>query len=118
MSWEVEGTDEFASWFRDLDEEQRKAVVAAVDILAEVGPTLSRPLADTLSGSRIANLKELRVMRDAIRILFVFDPRRTAILLLGGSKAGLWTTWYEWAIPEAERLYRDHLETLRKEGSI
>jgi hypothetical protein len=82
------------------------------------GPSLGRPLVDTLTGSRIANLKELRPRRNDIRILFAFDPRRTAILLLGGSKTNDWNGWYERNIPEAERLYDDYLSELRKEGIL
>lgn len=79
----------------------------------------AQPLVDTLAGSKLANLKELRVHRDGhLRILFVFDPRRTAILLLGGDKTRQWAEWYRWAIPEAERLYDMYLEELRREGLL
>ena len=77
---------------------------------------LDRPLVDTLAGSRLHNLKELRVPSGAIRVLFVFDPRRTAILLLGGDKTDRWREWYERAIPEAERLYADYLKETGQEG--
>jgi len=73
---------------------------------------------DTLEGSRLLNLKELRPKRENIRILFVFDPRRTAILLLGGSKTNDWRGWYERSIPEAERLYGMYLAELREEGLL
>jgi hypothetical protein len=73
---------------------------------------------DSIAGSRIGNLKELRPMSSDIRILFVFDPRRTAILLLGGSKTNDWTGWYKRNIPEAERLYDAYLTELRKEGLL
>ncbi len=87
----------------------------AVDILAEGGPSLGRPFVDTINGSRIANLKELRPKRSDIRILFAFDPRRTAILLLGGSKTNDWQGWYDRNIPIAERLFDVYLAELRKE---
>lgn len=51
-------------------------------------------------------------------MLFAFDPRRTAILLLGGDKTGRWEEWYEEAIPQAEALYAEYLEELRKEGLL
>jgi len=51
-------------------------------------------------------------------VLFAFDPRRKAILLLGGDKTGDWTAWYERAIPRADALYRAHLGELRQEGMI
>jgi hypothetical protein len=74
---------------------------------------------DTLVGSAVPNLKELRTSSGgALRVLFVFDPLRTAILLLGGDKTGKWKQWYEEAIPQAERLYEEHLSELRAEGVI
>lgn len=118
MEWDVEGTDEFRAWFLSLDEAEDEAVTAVINMLIQTGPGLGRPLVGTLTGSRIPNLKELRPKRNNIRILFVFDPRRSAILLLGGSKTGDWQGWYERNIPEAERLYDEYLAELRKEGSL
>lgn len=115
MAWDVEGTDQFDRWYGGLDREETRAVNTAVDFLANSGPGLGRPFVDTIDGSQIANLKELRPKRNDIRILFVFDPRRTAILLIGGSKTNDWHGWYERNIPEAERLYDDYLSELRKE---
>jgi hypothetical protein len=64
-------------------------------------------------------MKELRCgRREAIRVIFAFDPRRTAILLLGGSKAGRWREWYRDAIPQADRLYSTYLAELSREGLI
>jgi hypothetical protein len=74
-----------------------------VDVLSEHGPTLGRPLVDTLSGSKLANLKELRPRQTMIRILFVFDPWRSAILL------------YQQAIPRAEALYEIYLKERAEE---
>lgn len=118
MEWEIEGTDQFNDWYDGLDAAETKAVNTAVDILAEGGPSLGRPFVDTLNGSQIANLKELRPKRNNIRILFVFDLRRTVILLIGGSKADDWQGWYDRNIPEAERLYADYLSELRKDGIL
>lgn len=118
MGWNVETTDQFSEWYASLDGVATKAVNAAVDILGITGPSLGRPLVDTLTGSRLPNLKELRPKRDDIRILFVFDPRRTAILLLGGSKTNDWRGWYQQNIPEAERLYDEYLAELGKEGML
>jgi hypothetical protein len=65
------------------------------------------------------NMKELRVSKGgAIRILFAFDPRRHAILLLGGDKSGQWEAWYRLAIPEADDLYDTHLRELHAEGLL
>lgn len=118
MAWEIEGTDQFKEWFFDLDGADDRAVTAAIEMLEQAGPALGRPMVDTLSGSRLPNLKELRPLRGEIRILFVFDPRRSAILLLGGSKTNDWRGWYTRNIPEAERLYDEYLEEPRKEGFL
>lgn len=120
MLWEIEGTDEFVAWYRELEEAEIDAVNAVVELLEEDGPNLGRPHADTLEGSHIANLKELRPPGRGkfLRILFVFDPRRSAILLLGGNKEGDWSRWYEVAIPEAERLYAIYLAELRSDGVL
>lgn len=118
MPWEVEATDEYATWFNALSEEETQAVIQAVDQLAQDGPVLGRPLVDTIHGSRLSNLKELRPQGRTIRILFVFDPRRVAILLLGGDKRGQWMQWYKAMIPRAERLYDEYLAELRREGLL
>lgn len=115
MAWEIEGTDQFAEWYGGLTRGRRDRVDAAVERLAQYGPALGRPSVDTLSGSSIANLKELRPTR-SIRILLAFDPRRSAILLIGGDKAGDWRGWYERMIPVAEALYEVYLAELRDEG--
>jgi hypothetical protein len=85
-------------------------VAQAVAALREDGPSLGRPLVDRLKGSRIHHLKELRPGskgRSEIRIIFAFDPTRSA-LLLGGDKAGNWERWYRDKVPTAERLYIEY----------
>lgn len=118
--WDIYQTDEVAAWMEDLrrsDPQGAEKVEAAVDVLSEYGPTLGRPLVDTLKASAIANLKELRPRQTTIRVLFVFDPWRSAILLIAGDKAGQWKTWYERAIPQAEELYAVYLkERAEEEG--
>ena len=118
MPWAVEYTDQFEEWWRTLDDAQQEHVLAAVAELEERGPGLGRPLVDTIADSALPNLKELRVPSTGgrrLRVLFAFNPMRTAILLLGGDKTGRWSEWYATAIPEAERLYAEHLEELRRE---
>lgn len=85
-----------------------------MDLLADRGTELGRPYADRIHGSKYHNLKELRTRGPArnIRILFIFDPRRQAVLLLGGDKTGKWEAWYRRAIPEAERQYEKYLDDL------
>jgi hypothetical protein len=110
--WEIRVTNEILAWIKSLDERSRVQVVDAVDRLAEAGPSLGRPLVDKLEGSQVHNLKELRpgsAGRSEIRILFVFDPWRSAILLIGGDKSGDWSGWYRRAIPHAEELYAKYL---------
>jgi hypothetical protein len=116
--WEIYQTDEVAAWMADLrrtDPVAADRVEAAVDVLSEHGPTLGRPLVDTLTGSKIANMKELRPRQTMIRVLFVFDPWRSAILLTAGDKTGQWTVWYERAIPQAEELYAVYLKERTEE---
>jgi hypothetical protein len=114
MPWPVEVTNEFEAWYAGLAETDREAVNAAVDALEERGPGLGRPLVGEIGGSRHGQLKELRI--GTIRILFRFDPRRTAILLIGGDKRGEWKAWYRTAIPVADDLYDAYIADLQNEG--
>jgi hypothetical protein len=101
-------------WFTALikdDLNSATQVAQAVAALREEGPALGRPLVDRIQGSRIHHLKELRpgsAGRSEIRVLFAFDPSRSALLLLGGEKAGNWQRWYRENIPVAERLYLEY----------
>jgi hypothetical protein len=118
-SWNVEITEDFYEWFRSLDESMQDAIRADIEVLERMGPFLGRPYVDSLKGSRHSNLKELRTMhgRRHIRSFFAFDPRRTAILLIGGDKTGD-KGFYERMIGLADRLYDEYLRELRKEGLI
>jgi len=111
--WEIYVTDEVRGWIDSLDERSRTLVVQAIDILADHGPTLGRPLVDHIVHSSIPNLKELRpgsAGRSELRVLFTFDPWRSAILLFGGNKSGDWDRWYRQAIPRAEQLLERYLK--------
>ena len=108
--WDVEFTDEFEAWWDTLTSEEQQAIDAAVRVLEERGPGLGRPLVDTITGSRHANMKELRVA--TARILFAFDPRRSAILLIGGDKRDRWQEFYDEMIPLADKLFDEHLNDL------
>lgn len=116
--WEVEYTDEFGQWWRTLAEAEQEDIAVAVQQLEEQGPALPRPFADTVKGSRHANMKELRPPGSNIRVLFAFDPRRMAILLIGGDKTGRWKAMYEEIIPLADALYDEHLRLLDGEGEL
>ncbi len=115
MAWDVYLTGEVDKWLNDLsvaDPDSYLQVVAGIDVLSEVGPSLGRPLVDRVKGSRLHGMKELRpgsAGRSEIRVLFVFDPWRSAILLVGGDKSGNWSSWYQRAIQRAERLYVEYL---------
>lgn len=95
------------------------ALLVGVKLLRQMGPLLGRPHADTVHGSRHSNMKELRTQHRGrpFRTLFAFDPRRRAILLIGGDKTGD-DRFYERMIPLADRLFDEHLERLRGKGRI
>ena len=109
-------TDEFGSWWDGLSEGEQERIAAAVELLEEHGPCLGRPVVDTLQASRYPNMKELGPRGGHLRVLFAFDPRRTAILLCGGDKSTRWDLWYAEAITPADRLYGQHLEAIADEG--
>ncbi len=117
--WDIEYTDEFGVWWETLDIEQQESLAASVELLRQLGPQLPRPHADTLQNSRHKNMKELRTQHAGrpLRTLFAFDPRRCAILLIGGDKTGD-DRFYERMIPVADDLYDLHLKTLRDEDLI
>jgi len=119
LAWEVEFTDEFSLWWDGLNHVEQDAIDYSVGLLQALGPSLGRPHADTVKNSRHANMKELRVQRGGrpYRIFFAFDPRRAAVLLIGGCKAGD-KRFYDRMIPVADELYDIHVRELRKEGLI
>ena len=119
MSWSIEFTDEFEVWWNSLTEVEQNDVEASVMLLAEYGPNLGRYTVDSVKGSRHTNLKELRTQSkgNPLRAFFAFDPRRTAILLIGGNKQGE-KRFYDRMIPLADDLYDEYLEELKKEGLI
>jgi hypothetical protein len=103
--------EEVEAWYFTLDDDAMAAVTGAIDLLEMEGPTLGRPTVDKVNGSKFHSMKELRPAGTSIRVLFIFDQRRQAILLLGGDKAGNWKTWYDKNIPIAERRYQSWLAT-------
>ncbi|HLL89953.1 MAG TPA: type II toxin-antitoxin system RelE/ParE family toxin [Tepidisphaeraceae bacterium] len=117
--WEVEFTEEFAAWWDTLTEAEQDSVRHSVDLLRRSGPSLGRPHADTVHRSRHRNMKELRTQHGGrpMRTFFAFDPRRTAILLVGGDKTGD-DRFYDRMIPIADTLYDVYLAELEKEGLI
>jgi hypothetical protein len=119
VEWEVEYTDEFEEWWNGLTGEEQEDVRAKVILLRRDGPLLRRPHSDVVASSKHSNMKELIVQYSGnpYRVLYAFDPRRFAILLIGGDKTGD-ERWYKRFVPIADRLYDEHIATLKKEGLI
>jgi hypothetical protein len=119
MAWDVELTDECTTWFEDLVEAEQISVGAVIDLLEVQGPTLPFPYSSGITTSKHTHMRELRISHGGrpYRVLYAFDPIRCAILLLGGEKTGD-DRWYEWAVPQADRLYDEHLDILKREGKI
>lgn len=120
--WEI-NYEHIEDWLDNQDTETVSLVFAALEILQDKGPSLGRPLVDTIVGSSLKNMKELRPASTGsseVRILFAFDPKRQAVMLLAGDKSKgkrgrpKWSGWYRAAIPEAERVYKLHLTDLEK----
>ncbi len=120
-SWDILLTDQVEDWYLTLakeDPDSANLVGAAIDTLAQEGPTLGRPLVDRIKGSEHHHMKELRPGSSGdteIRILFCFDPQRSAILLVAGDKSGQWKEWYTSNIPVADGLYKNHLQELERQ---
>lgn len=116
MSWVV-NVELITDWLAGLDDRSHELVIAALELLAERGPLLGRPLVDTVIGSRHNNMKELRpgsAGRTELRALFAFDPQRVAVILIAGDKQGRWKRWYDENIPIADDRFDAHLQTLTK----
>ena len=111
MSWDIEYTDQFENWWSELTQKEQVAMRQSIEALSVVGPSVGRPTAD-----------ELR--RSSLRVLFAFDPRQCAILLLGGDKSErdtsspTWNDWYRKFVPVADDLYDEYLAELKREGRI
>lgn len=116
MTWDVEYTDEFGDWWTGLGDAERESIAVIVGLLECEGPGLRHPHTSGINGSRHEHMRELRIQHAGrpYRVLFAFDPRRCAILLIGGDKTGK-DRWYEEHVPIADRLYDDHLEILKQE---
>jgi len=112
----VNATHEFEQWIEAMSHREQKSVLQVVKILEQVGIALGEPYSSALEGTRYP-LRELRPKRgrSPLRIIYAFDPRREALLLLGGDK-GADKRFYERAIPRAEQLWEEHLQDVAKEG--
>lgn len=119
MQWEIEYTDEFGRWWDALTEREQESVRASVKLLGDYGPNLKFPHSSGIETSKHGHLRELRTQHEGrpYRTLYAFDPRRAAILLIGGDKTGN-DRWYEEFVPIADGLYDEHLAQLKKERLI
>src|SRR5690348_14591717 len=116
MAWDVEVTGGFKAWWNGLDEGERISVDRCVLLLEERGPHLPFPYSSRINGSRHAAMRELRVQHQGrpYRVLYIFDRRRVALLLLGGDKTGD-DRWYERNVPLADQIYDNYLAEIEKE---
>jgi hypothetical protein len=120
--WEVRLHPEVETWFLTLcrtDPASADLVAEAIDLLAEHGPALGRPLVDRLKGSTFHHMKELRpgsAGTSEVRMIFAFDPAREAIFLVAGDKSGRWREWYRVAIPVADARFEEHLTALKDDS--
>lgn len=119
MIYDVEYTDEFGGWWSSLTEAEQDSVAYGVRLLETRGPHLPYPYSSGVSRSRHSHMRELRIQHEGrpYRVLYAFDPRRSAILLLGGDKTGD-DRWYDRNVPVADELYDQHIETLSREGLL
>ena len=117
--WEVEYTEQFEEWWDGLTPAEQDSVDRGVVLLGREGPTLGYPHSSGIISSRHSNMRELRAQSGGrpLRVFYAFDPRRTAILLLGGDKTGN-DRFYPSFVRRADELYDQHLADLRREGLI
>jgi hypothetical protein len=117
VAWDVEVTDEFKTWWNGLSQAERISVERAVLLLEERGPQLPFPYSSGVTGSRHSGMRELRVQHQGhpYRILYIFDPRRVALLLQGGDKTGE-DRWYEKNVPLTDRIYENYLVEMEEEN--
>jgi hypothetical protein len=119
MATEVEYTDKFEQSYLILDEAAQDSIDFVVELLENKGVNLISPYSSNIKGSRHGNMRELRIQHkgEPYRILYCFDPRRIAVLLLVGNKQGN-DRWYEENVPKADKLYDELLKELKDEGLI
>lgn len=119
MVCDIEYTDEFEIWWNSLSVREQDNIAAAVMLLEEYGPTLPFPYSSRIESSKHSHMRELRIQHAGkpYRVLYAFDPRRNAILLIGGNKTGN-SRWYDEYVPIADALYGQYIEDLKREGEI
>lgn len=115
--WLIQTTDVFDDWFDALGDTDRANVIAAMLVLQQKGPFLSRPYVDTVNGSAYTNMKELRIQSKGspIRAFFAFDPDRVGVLLCAGDKTGRGIRFYREMIALADREFAAHLKAFKRD---
>jgi hypothetical protein len=118
MAWKIEYTDKFETWWQQLDSTTLESVAVSIQLLEARGPALPFPYSSAIMASRYSHMRELRIQHKGspIRVIYAFDPRRVAILLIGGNKKGN-KRWYEKFVPLADKLYAKHLAVLKQKGT-
>ena len=114
--WEVEATDAFADWWGELNNNERESVGLYIKMLMQFGVKLGYPYTSQILGSQYGKMRELRIQHNGepYRVFYAFDPRRSAILLIGAIKSGKEKRFYEQYVPIADALYKQHLDSLEK----
>ena len=116
MTWTVDATEDFENWWLTLTEQEQDDVTVIVELLGERGPHLPFPYSSGVQGSKYSHMRELRIQShgDPIRVFYVFDARRVAVLLIGGFKTGKGKHFYKEYVPRADALYERHLKSLER----
>ena len=112
--WPVETLDAFDEWWKTLTKQEQDDITAVVELLEEKGAHLPFPFSSGIEGSKFSHMRELRIQShgDPIRVFYAFDPRRTAVLIIGGIKTGKGKRFYKEYVPKADTLYEEHLKTV------
>jgi hypothetical protein len=116
MPYEVEVSDEFRDWYEPLSEAEQLSIERVVLMLMEAGTALSFPYSSGIQQSKFSHMRELRIQHEGrpYRVLYAFDPARSAFLILGGDKTGD-DRWYDKIVPKADAIYAAHLKALQEE---
>jgi hypothetical protein len=119
VNWDVEFADQFGVWWDGLAVEEQESIIPVVRLLERHGPSLRFPYSSGIAGSKHTHMRELRIQHEGrpYRVLYAFDPRRSAILLIGGDKTGN-DRWYDEFVPAADAIYDEHMTQLKREGLI
>jgi hypothetical protein len=116
VACQVEYTDDFEEWWNELNVDEQESIAASVGLLEQRGVSLGHPHSSQVKGSRHGHMRELRIQHhgEPYRIFYAFDPRRMAMLLIGGNKGGD-DRFYDAMIPRADKIYDEHLQQLVRE---